>query len=142
MKLYPFFPSNFTVLLICRAYWSLNFLPILFLQKKKRKKKLKTPQNNKKKPTKKQTKKQLLLERGLPWQCLFFLKHLIWNEIWLYWLQWPINCNRNYTRRNRVFTNGPGARGSILGWVIPKTQKMVLDASWLASQISIKSKHN
>ena len=29
---------------------------------------------------------------------------------------------------SRVFANGPGDRGSIPGWVIPKTQKMVLDA--------------
>ena len=31
----------------------------------------------------------------------------------------------------RVFTNGPGDLGSIQGWVIPKTQKMVLDTSLL-----------
>ena len=31
----------------------------------------------------------------------------------------------------RVFTNGPGDRGSILGLVIPKPQKKVLDASLL-----------
>ena len=30
---------------------------------------------------------------------------------------------------SRVFANGPGDWGSIPGWVIPKTQKMVLDAS-------------
>ena len=29
----------------------------------------------------------------------------------------------------RVFANGPGDQGSILGRVIPKTQKMVLDAA-------------
>ena len=34
----------------------------------------------------------------------------------------------------RVFANGPGALGSIPGWVIPKTQKMVLDASLLNTQ--------
>ena len=32
---------------------------------------------------------------------------------------------------NRLFANGPGDRGSILGWVLPKTQKMVLDATLL-----------
>ena len=32
---------------------------------------------------------------------------------------------------NRVFSNGPGDRGSIPGGVIPKTQKMVLDAALL-----------
>ena len=33
-----------------------------------------------------------------------------------------------------VFTNGPGDRGSIPGWVIPKTQKIVLDATLLNTQ--------
>ena len=31
--------------------------------------------------------------------------------------------------RSRVFTNGSGDQGSITGWIIPKTQKMVLDAA-------------
>ena len=35
---------------------------------------------------------------------------------------------------DRVFTNGPGDRGSIIGWVIPKIQKMVLDAALLSTQ--------
>ena len=34
----------------------------------------------------------------------------------------------------RVFTNGPGDLGSISGLVIPKTQKLVLDASLLNTQ--------
>ena len=34
----------------------------------------------------------------------------------------------------REFTNGPEDLGSIPGWVIPKTQKMVLDASLLNTQ--------
>ena len=34
----------------------------------------------------------------------------------------------------RLFANGPGDRGSILGWVIPKTLKMVLDTSLLNTQ--------
>ena len=34
----------------------------------------------------------------------------------------------------RVFANGPGERGLILGRVIPKTQKMVIDASLLNTQ--------
>ena len=34
----------------------------------------------------------------------------------------------------RVFTNGPGDRGSIPGRVITKTQKMVLDATLLNTQ--------
>ena len=34
----------------------------------------------------------------------------------------------------RVFTNGPGDWDSVLGRVIPKTQKMVLDISLLNTQ--------
>ena len=43
----------------------------------------------------------------------------------------------------RVFTNGPGDLSLILGQVIPKTQKMVLDASLLNTQyykVRIKGK--
>ena len=43
----------------------------------------------------------------------------------------------------RVFANGPGDLGSIPGRVIPKTQKMVLDATLLNSQhykVRIKGK--
>ena len=36
----------------------------------------------------------------------------------------------------RVFANGPGDLGSIPGWVIPKTQKMVLDAFLLKLSIT------
>ena len=42
-----------------------------------------------------------------------------------------------------VFTNGPGDRGSITGGAIPKTQKMVLDPSFLNTQhykVRIKGK--
>ena len=44
---------------------------------------------------------------------------------------------------SRVFANGPRNRGSILGRVIPKIQKMVRDASLLSTQhykVRIKSK--
>ena len=44
---------------------------------------------------------------------------------------------------SRVFANGPGDQVSILGRVIPKTQKMVLDAALLNTQnynIRIKGK--
>ena len=34
----------------------------------------------------------------------------------------------------RVYTNGPGGQGSITGRVIPKTQKMLLDAALLSTQ--------
>ena len=43
----------------------------------------------------------------------------------------------------RVFANGPGDLGSIPGRVIPKTQKMVLDATLLNTQhykVRIKGK--
>ena len=35
---------------------------------------------------------------------------------------------------SREFTNGPGDRGSIPGPVVPKTQKVVLDAALLNTQ--------
>ena len=35
---------------------------------------------------------------------------------------------------NRVFTDGLGDLGWILGWVVPKTQKMLLDAILLNTQ--------
>ena len=35
---------------------------------------------------------------------------------------------------SRVFANGPGDQGSIPGRVIPKTQKIVLDAALLSTQ--------
>ena len=44
---------------------------------------------------------------------------------------------------SRVFANGPGDWGSIPGRVIPKTQKMVLDAALLNAQyykVQIKGK--
>ena len=42
--------------------------------------------------------------------------------------------NRDIGLISRVFTNGPGDRGSIPGQVIPKTQKMALDAPLLTTQ--------
>ena len=44
---------------------------------------------------------------------------------------------------NRVFANSPGDQGSISGRIIPKTQKLVLDAALLNSQhhkVRIKDK--
>ena len=44
---------------------------------------------------------------------------------------------------NRVLANGPGDRGSVPGRVIPKTQKMELDATLLDTQhykVRIKGK--
>ena len=37
---------------------------------------------------------------------------------------------------SRVFANGPEYRGSIPGRIIPKTQKMILDATFLNTQHS------
>ena len=51
--------------------------------------------------------------------------------------------NRAIGLMSRVFANGPGDHGSILGQVIPKTQKMVLDAALLNTQhykVRIKGK--
>ena len=45
--------------------------------------------------------------------------------------------------KSRVFANGPKDWGSISGWVIPKTLKMVLDVSLLNTQqyrVRIKGK--
>ena len=44
---------------------------------------------------------------------------------------------------SRVFANGLGDQGLIPGWVIPKTQKMVLDVALLNTQhyeVRIKGK--
>ena len=35
---------------------------------------------------------------------------------------------------SRAFANGPEDRGSVPGWVIPKTQNMLLDATLLNTQ--------
>ena len=43
--------------------------------------------------------------------------------------------NRAIGLMSRLFANDPGDRGSILGQVIPKTQKMVLDAALLNTQV-------
>ena len=43
-------------------------------------------------------------------------------------------CYSNPLNAQSVFNNGPGDRGSIPGRIIPKTQKMVLDASSLSIQ--------
>ena len=42
--------------------------------------------------------------------------------------------NRAIGQMSKVFANGPGDRGSIPGWVIPKTQKMVLGAALPSTQ--------
>ena len=69
------------------------------------------------------------------------------NNSWLVvWVLWHINLRRLFNAKFifmkivlfqtavRVFANGPGDLGSVPGRVIPKTQKMVLDASLLNTQ--------
>ena len=51
--------------------------------------------------------------------------------------------NWTFALMSTVFANGHADRGSILGQVIPKTQKLVLDAAFLNTQhykIRIKGK--
>ena len=58
-----------------------------------------------------------------------------------FWL--TLVCNWAIGLMSIVFTNGLGDWGSIQGWVIPKTQKMVLDATLLNTQhfkVRIKGK--
>ena len=50
------------------------------------------------------------------------------------WLQHSIWSLPDIGIMVRVFANGPGDLGSIPGRVVPKTQKMVLDASLLNTQ--------
>ena len=55
-----------------------------------------------------------------------------------------IQLNRAVGLMSRVFANNPGDRGSIPGRVIPKTQKMLLDAALLNTlhyKARIKSKN-
>ena len=49
-------------------------------------------------------------------------------------IRYYLLSNRAIGLMSRVFANGPGDRDSIPGWVIPKTQKMVLDAALLSTQ--------
>ena len=51
---------------------------------------------------------------------------IIWLEYLKLWWNRPIGLG--------VFTNVPGDWGSILGRVIPKTEKMILDTSFLNTQ--------
>ena len=60
-----------------------------------------------------------------------------------YWILFKIVLLPDIGLAIRVFANGPGDLGSIPGRVIPKTQKMVLDASLLNTQhykVRIKGK--
>ena len=56
-----------------------------------------------------------------------------------------MKCNQSIGIMVRMFTNGPGNLASILDRVIPKTQKMVLDAPFLSTlemKVWIKGKWN
>ena len=46
----------------------------------------------------------------------------------------PTYLNRSTGQVFGVFTNDPGDRNSVPGQVIPKNQKMIIDASWLNTQ--------
>ena len=97
-------------------------------------------------------------EREEPLFCYYFQVHSelkwyyplgsnrsVWKLFVLYWNTWyPLivhkviyikNSYLNIGIMSRVFTNGPKDRGSIPGQVIPKTQKMVLDAAFLTLSI-------
>ena len=61
----------------------------------------------------------------------------IFIYIYIYIYNWAMSL------MSRVFANGPGDRGSIPARVIPKIQKMVLDAALLSTQhykVRIKGK--
>ena len=53
-----------------------------------------------------------------------FAHTYIYIYIYIY-IYWPLAI----VQMRSLFANGPGDRGSILGRVIPKTQKMALDAA-------------
>ena len=68
-------------------------------------------------------------------KTLDYFPRIIYIYIYIY--------NRAIGQMSKVFANGPGNRGSIPGRVIPKTQKMVLDAALLSAQhykVRIKGK--
>ena len=70
----------------------------------------------------------------------------LFGETWIYLVshQLCLSIFENLKNKSRIlFANGPGDLGSIPGRVIPKTQKMVLDASLLNTQhykVRIKGK--
>ena len=60
-----------------------------------------------------------------------FFKSLVWLDQGLN----PGLPDSNHYNKIGMFANGLGDQGSILDQVIPKTQKMVLDAALLSSTI-------
>ena len=83
-----------------------------------------------------------------------FWKHMSLVNIYIFYFVHFRTCNLGKDLKKniislshvivgRVFASGPGDRGSILDRVIPKTQKMVFDASLLNTQhykVRIKAK--
>ena len=76
--------------------------------------------------------------------CGLYLRIAVWSYMWLLMCVWWHMCRMAELRLFHeyilliimvwVFANGPGDRDSIPGKVIPKTQKMVLDAALLNTQ--------
>ena len=59
------------------------------------------------------------------------------------WFMCGMPNNRALGLMSKVFANGPRDMGSIPGWVMPKTRKMVLDTALLSTQhykVRIKGK--
>ena len=86
-----------------------------------------------------------LITPGLPQFLLVILRCDIFQFLFpaLYISLFYYLFNRAIGIMVRVFTDGLGDRGSIPGRVIPKTQKMVLDAALLSTQhykVRIKGK--
>ena len=75
----------------------------------------------------------------LPFVFFMYLWVHVSERFWYFYI-WS---SRAIGLMSRAFTNGPGDQGSILGRIIPKTQKLVLDATLLNTQhyrVSIKGK--
>ena len=69
--------------------------------------------------------------------------NVTYKELYIWTVKYYIYILPDIGLGVRVFANGPGDLGSIPGRVIPKTQKMVLDASLLSTQhykVRIKGK--
>ena len=60
---------------------------------------------------------------------IYRLKNIVKLKCKMKSTQFSVQLDQLIGLEGRVFTNGPGDLGSILGHVIPKTLKMVLDTS-------------
>ena len=61
-------------------------------------------------------------------------KYKLLSHYYIYFYPTKYGLNWHISIVVRVFTNGLGDQSSILGQVMPKTQKIILDASWLNTQ--------